>query len=283
MDDKKKKYLIIGLVVIVILFLLFKKDDKTGESAYNVVSQNATRSLPTINVSTKVEMDAETEAHQVLLTRLANLNGGILPNGATSASDKVLKEMISNLEQLQKAYAEYAKLEDDDKQMSDEDLVANGYTNLSSVNALIEEVKKRQKKEAWDQRRKYIEELVRAFYDNMTNVGTWLGDCKGYATETFKSLIELQKSEKIYANQYFGTLGGVPVGYSWNKITKHATIAYTISDAMPESGESVDRDRAQHSQISKSEAMKISAELKQAYSGIAGSVNQYGEIVSLWS
>ncbi len=281
MDDKKKKYIIIGAIVIVILYFLFirNSDDKSGETAYKTVAGNAGKSLSAITTSSKIEMSAENEEHQVLLTKLANLNGGVLPKGATAASDKVLKEMISNLQALKDAYAEYAKLEDDDLQMTDEELVDKGYTNLAAINGLIEEVKKRQKKEAWNERKKYIEDLVNSFYDNMKNVGTWLGDCKGYATETFRGLIALPKNEKVYANQYFGTLGGVNVGSSWNKITKHPVVAYTISDAMPQSGESVDRDRASHSQISKGEAMEIAALLKTSYAGISGSVNQYGEIV----
>ena len=281
--DKKKILIIVGVAIVLYLLLRNSSDSKSKDeteagNAFSNAADALTSGISTVATATSVQKTQEDEEYQNLLAEYKRLNGGTLPRGATSLTYAQLQTAIKSLKELQVAINNYHEIEDDSIQMSTEELMANGIDTVEKVVALINDVKIRQKKEAWNKRKKYIEGIVNAFYDNMTNVGTWLGDCKGYATGTFNDLINLVENERVYANQYFGTLGGVDVGYSWLKITKHPVRAYTIADAIPEIGESVDRDRASHSQVGKSAAMAMSSKLKSEYSGVSGTVNDFGEI-----
>ncbi len=284
----KKKIIIIIAIVAVVLYVLYSGNSSSGDSsndeqqagkaAADLIGR-ATSGVYNIVAATSVTKSQDDEEYQNLLAEYKRLNGGVLPYGATSMTYAQLQTAIKSLKELKEAISRYYEIEDDQVQMSAEQLTAKGYDTVEEINQLIKEVKDRQRREKWDDRKKYIQNLVNAYYDNMTNVGTWLGDCKGYATDVFGALINLVTNERVYANQYFGTLGGVNVGSSWNKICRHPVRAYTIADAIPEIGASVDRDRASHSQVGKAAAMQMSAKLKAEYSGVYGTVNAYGEIV----
>lgn len=281
--DKKKILIIAGVAIV--LYLVYRsmtegssgdnKAEKSVESAVNKL----TSGMAVVATASSVNKTAEDEEYQNLLAEYKRLNGGTLPAGATSLTTAQLKTAIKSLKELVEAINNYYEIEDDSVALTREQLAANEIDTVEEVNTMITQTKDRQRKEKWQKRASYIKDLVNAFYDNMTNVGTWLGDCKGYDTQTFSSLIDLPKNERVYANQYFGTLGGVPVGATWLKITKHPVMAYSISGAIPQIGESVDRDRASHSQCGKATAMAWSKKLKEEYSGVSGTVNAYGEIV----
>ena len=281
--DKKKILIIAGVAIV--LYLLYRSmtegsgDEAQSGKAISRAVDNLTSGLSTVATAASVNKTVEDEEYQNLLAEYKRLNGGTLPAGATSLTTAQLKTAIKSLKELLEAINNYYEIEDDAVQLSADQLAAKGIDTVEEINTLITQTKDRQRKEKWQKRASYIKDLVNAYYNNMTNVGTWLADCKGYDTQTFSSLIDLPKNERVYANQYFGTLGGVPVGATWLKITKHPVMAYSISGAIPQIGESVDRDRASHSQCGKATAMAWSKKLKEEYSGVSGTVNDYGEIV----
>ena len=72
--------------------------------------------------------------------------------------------------------------------------------------------------------------------------------------------------DKVYANQYFGTLG-IKIAPIYTTIKSYYYKVYTITASLP-SGNGMDRKNSE-----------IAVKVRNAYKTISGSVNEYGEVV----
>ena len=278
MDNKKIIGIIIVFVAIVVIYLLLRKKstDKLAKEGTEA-NTNLYSNLLSGNVSAREELSAEDFEYNELVNEYKQKYRKS-PDESWSAEQ--IRARIAEYDEIQAEIKKYYMLEAEYDEgnvvKTSSELAKMSLTELITLNSQVEAQNKRAK---WNQRKSYLHQLVNAFKENMTAYGTWYGDCKGYDTATFDALSALPQNEKVYANYYFGTLGGVNVGANWLDYTKHPTLAKTISGAIPKIGESVDRDRADRSQVGKMAAMSSSKKIKEAYASIKGSVNEYGEIV----
>lgn len=282
--DKKWKIIIAVAAVLIILYYTFikgKKEAPTKEEVLDNSMAEASNNMSNLYRSNQRAVD-ETMYSQADLdyndaVRRYQLKYKTQPDRSWTTDE--IEERIKDYDKIQALIATYLELEykyDEGNQIKTEKEL--GRMNASELQILVQNIENQNRRTVWNRRKKEIEVIVNAFHDNFTNVGTWLGDCKGYDVGTFQQLVALKPNERVYANLYFATLDPVNVGSSWRIICQHPTKASSISGAIPTLGDSVDRDRAQHSSAGKAEAMKWSKKVKEEYALVSGSVNEYGEI-----
>lgn len=125
---------------------------------------------------------------------------------------------------------------------------------------------KAQQKATWATRKSEIESIVKAYANNLTDRGT-SANKKPFDANVLNKLLAFEYRDKVYANQYFGTLG--------IKIAPHYTLAksdyyvvHSITASLP-SGNGMNRKNSE-----------IAVKVRNTYKTITGTVNIYGEVVT---
>ena len=169
--DKKKILIIAGVAIV--LYLLFRnsgssgtKDETEAGNAFSNAANALTSGLSTVATAASVQKSQEDEDYQNLLAEYKRLNGGTLPRGATSLTYSQLQTAIKSLKDLQTAINNYYEIEDnEDLQLTADQLALKGIDTVEEVNTLINEVKARQLDE-------YLTDLLNAFIKTCNNYGS---------------------------------------------------------------------------------------------------------------
>ena len=267
--DKKKILIIAGVAIV--LYLLFRgssdsksKDETEAGNAFSNAANALTSGISTVATAASVQKSQEDEEYQNLLAEYKRLNGGTLPRGATSLTYAQLQTAIKSLKDLQVAINNYYEIEDDSIQMTADQLALKGIDTAEEVNALINEVRTRQKKEAWASKKKYIDGLVASFIKNIDEDGTYANP-KPFDPSIMNSLLNLLPNERVYANQSMYAQGGVETG---NHYGGSCYRVYTITEAISPGNRTWRRANRE-----------LAEKVKEEYATVAGSVNEFGEIM----
>lgn len=280
-----KKYFIFGALGAALIgaYLIWKKNKPvTAEEILESSMDEAGKQLSSLYTANQKAVDASQYTQADIdyndAVRRYQLKYKTQPDKSWTTDE--IEQRIADYDKIQEYISEYLKLEamydEGNTVLTNKEL---GRMNASELKQLIQKLTDQNKRTAWNRRKVDLETLVSAFKANMTSYGTWLWDCRPYDYGVLESLLNLPKNEKVYANEYFRKLGGVPVGNTWLQYTKHSSIASSISAALPEPGSSVDRDRAGKTSAGKDSTLKMTKAVKEAYNKVSGSVNEYGEIV----
>ena len=263
----KKEYLIIGGAgLALILYYLYTHRSKTSAELADEATENNTSALARLtskNVAAVSDMDISPE--DLEYNELVNeYKAKYRRNPDSSWTTSQLEARIKEYDQIQAAIKEYYALED----LYDEGRVRKtekelGNMSLTQINTLIQDVSNANKRNEWNNIKAQIQTVVKAFIQTVENDGTAFSP-QPYDTNTLQTLIDYPKSQKVYANQYFREQGGAKTGKNYGGSTEKKL---SISDAI-----STGTRRTYRKGASKA------SELKTAYEGISGYVNEYGEL-----
>lgn len=204
--DKKKILIIAGVAIV--LYLLFRnsgssgtKDETEAGNAFSNAANALTSGLSTVATAASVQKSQEDEEYQNLLAEYKRLNGGTLPRGATSLTYAQLQTAIKSLKDLQTAIYNYYEIEDnEDLQLTADQLAAKGIDTVEEVNSLINEVKARQSDE-------YLTNLLDKFIKTCNNYGSIWNPAgasrQGWDVSTLREIMALSDSDlKKLSNKF---------------------------------------------------------------------------------
>lgn len=231
----KQKILFIGVVVIVILLLYFNRDKSTksadeeaADGAFSNLGGKLTSGVSPIASANNVVKSVEDEEYQNLLMEYKRLAGGTLPAGAASLTSAQLKTAIESLKKLNSAINEYYELEDDDKQLSSEALIASGKDTVEEIQSLIAEVKVRKKTE-------YLISLCDRFIATCNGFGDiWNpAGAKAWDISVLNEIIALSTADTQQLNRMFADRKACKYPENFSALKKYWTTRTSLSNAIP--------------------------------------------------
>lgn len=178
------------------------------------------------------------------------LSSGAAITAARIAYDQLNEELRSKIENYSVLTAAESRL----KQLQQQKAAADA-----------EAARKAQQKATWTQYKPQIEAVVKAYANNLTDRGI-VANKKPFDANTLNKMLAFSYRDKVYANQYFGTLG-IKISPTYTKIKSNYYNVYTITASLP-SGNGMDRKNSE-----------IAVKVRNAYKTISGSVNEYGEVI----
>lgn len=173
-----------------------------------------------------------------------------------------IKQSIQDGQQIANLVSEYKLLTDDTQEVD-----TTGKTVLE-LQQLIEDSRNANRKKAWDERKKVIENYVEGFKRDIQDIKrfSWLN--KEYNVGVMQNMLNLAENEKIYANEYFGNTDGC-TSYSTNIGSNGPFKATTIAAAIPVGTEGWKCRKNKD----------IAKQVHEAYKNLSGHTNMYGEII----
>lgn len=262
-----KKYIIIIAVIAIaaIAYYLFTNREKSAEELAAEATEGNTSALSKLmigNVSavTDDSISAEDLEYNELVAKYKEKYRSA-PDSSWTISQ--LEERIAQYDRIKEAIDEYYRLEalidEGDVAKTDKEL---SKMSLQDIYSLNKQVDYKNKRNIWNSRKKEIEQIVNQFKYTVENDGSAFKPLE-YDAATLNNMLGFNKAEMVYANQYFGTLGCKTSKNYGNKVQP----VYTIYNAIPTGTRWKYRKNA-----------SIATKVKNAYSSITGTVNQYGEI-----
>ena len=260
-----KKILIIGAVgaaAIAAYFILTRKNNTT-DSTENA-QRSALRSIANgyednVDAVTDDQLAPEQAEYNAARQEYYNIYN-TYPRSTWTLEQ--IKQSIQDGKQIAKLVSEYKLITDDQQEVS-----TDGKTALE-LQQLIENSKNANRKKAWDERKKVIENYVEGFKRDIQDIKrfSWLN--KEYNVGVMQNMLNLTQNEKIYANEYFANTGGC-TSYSTNLGSNGPFKATTIAAAIPVGTEGW-KCRKNND---------IAKQVHEAYKNLTGHVNMYGEII----
>lgn len=236
--DKKK--IIVVIAVVVVLYLLYKnslssgnksEDGQQSSNAISGISNSLASTVSTIATASHVNKNAEDEYYQDLLAEYRRLNGGSLPRGATSLTAGQLENEIKALKKLNEAINTYYEIEDNNIQMSAEELKEKGIDTFEEVQSLINEVRNRQKNEE-------LKRILDAFITTCNNHGDIWNPAGAKRFPWDKSVLAeitaLNQSDTVALNKMF-QLRKEECKYpdNYSAVSSRYRVRTSLSDAIP--------------------------------------------------
>lgn len=263
----KKEYLIIGGAgLALILYYLYTHRSKTSaELADEATEANTSNLARLMSGNVAAVRDSDYDEEDLEYNNLVNeYKSKYRSKPDASWTISQLEQKIKEYDQIQAAIDTYYELEDlYDEGRVKKDEKELGKMSLAEINTLIKETSNANKRTEWNNIKAQIQTVVKAFIQTVENDGTAFSP-QPYDTNTLQTLIDYPKSQKVYANQYFREQGGAKTGKNYGGSTEKKLSIY---DAI-----STGTRRTYRKGASKA------SELKTAYEGISGYVNEYGEL-----
>ncbi len=125
--------------------------------------------------------------------------------------------------------------------------------------------KREKQKVSWATRKSEIESIVKAYANNLTDRGT-SANKKPFDANVLNKLLAFEYRDKVYANQYFGTLG-IKIAPHYTLVKSDYYVVHSITASLP-SGNGMNRKNSE-----------IAVKVRNTYKTITGTVNIYGEVV----